>query len=121
MFYLGLEDHEEVAKSFIPVERIGGPVLLLSGKDDQMWPSSTFSDMVVRRLVEKGFKYPYTHLAYAGAGHLLSHPYVPTTVSASRHAVTGELYAYGGNPKDNHHANVDSWAHVLEFLGKSLK
>ena len=39
-FLRGLEDAEAAARAEIPVERINGPVLLISGKDDAMWPST---------------------------------------------------------------------------------
>lgn len=52
------------------MEKINGPVLLLSGTDDQMWDSGRFTDMVVRRLREQGHAFPDSHLSYEGTGHL---------------------------------------------------
>ena len=50
-WYLGnLEDREAVARATIPVERINGPVLLLSGEDDQMWPSPVLAGIAAERL-----------------------------------------------------------------------
>lgn len=121
LFLKGLEDQAAVEEATIPVEKVNGPVLLISGQDDQMWPSSKFSEMVVERLAKHKHPYPYRHLAYAGAGHLIKYPYVPTTVAHARHPVRGEIYAFGGNPKDNAFANSDSWPQVLEFLGESLR
>ncbi|MEM9987115.1 MAG: acyl-CoA thioester hydrolase/BAAT C-terminal domain-containing protein, partial [Bacteroidota bacterium] len=40
----GLSDSTAVNRAFIPVENINGPLLLLSGKDDQVWPSAMMSD-----------------------------------------------------------------------------
>jgi pimeloyl-ACP methyl ester carboxylesterase len=34
----------------IPVERIDGPVLLVSGTDDRLWPSSDATDAITTRL-----------------------------------------------------------------------
>ncbi len=61
-----MEDKVAMAAAAIPVERINGPVLLLSAKQDEMWPSTEMSDMVVQRLKEKSFTFPVHHLAIDG-------------------------------------------------------
>lgn len=101
----------------IPVERIGGPVLLLSGEDDAMWPSVRMGEMVMERLRAHDHPYPDRHLRYPGAGHLLSFPYLPPSVRPARHSAIGLPFAYGGNPRDQARANADSWHTVLAFLG----
>ncbi|MBN1700083.1 MAG: hypothetical protein JW881_21410 [Spirochaetales bacterium] len=55
-------------KAIIPVERIRGPILLLSGKNDTMWPSEFMADMIVKRLKEKQFGYSCEHLVF-DTGH----------------------------------------------------
>ncbi|MEQ9412440.1 MAG: acyl-CoA thioester hydrolase/BAAT C-terminal domain-containing protein [Cyclobacteriaceae bacterium] len=67
-FSIMLEDKEEVEKALIKVENINGPILLLSAKNDEMWPSTEMSNEVVARLQQKGFEYPYQHIAIDG-GH----------------------------------------------------
>ncbi|MEQ8364517.1 MAG: acyl-CoA thioester hydrolase/BAAT C-terminal domain-containing protein [Cyclobacteriaceae bacterium] len=67
-FSIMLEDKEEVEKALIKVENINGPILLLSAKNDGMWPSTEMSNEVVARLQQKGFEYPYQHIAIDG-GH----------------------------------------------------
>lgn len=104
----------------IPAERTQGPILLISGQDDQMWPSSMMSDMVITRLKQHRYPYPYKHLRYTGAGHYIPFPYLPTTVSQLRHPVDRMVYALGGNAKGQAVAQADSWAQVLTFLGESL-
>ncbi|RPJ54618.1 MAG: hypothetical protein EHM23_28545 [Acidobacteria bacterium] len=42
-----LDNKEAVEKAVIPGEKINGPVLLVSGKDDRLWPSSAMVDMVI--------------------------------------------------------------------------
>ncbi len=120
-FLRALEDAAAVERAAIPVERINGPILLVSGADDQMWPSFLFADMVIERLAAHHYPYPYEHLRYAGAGHIIGTPYLPTTVTASRHPVAGLVFAYGGNAKDSAHAQADSWSKVLAFLEESRR
>jgi dienelactone hydrolase len=119
-FLRGLEDGEAALRAEIPVERINGPVLLISGTDDAMWPSERLADIARRRLDAHQFQHPYRHLSYAGAGHLIGTPYVPTTVLASRHALTGESVAYGGTPKAYAAAREDSWREILKLLGETF-
>jgi hypothetical protein len=46
-YYLGhLRDTRAVERATIPVEKTRGPILLVSGTDDQMWPSSALAAMI---------------------------------------------------------------------------
>jgi len=119
-FLRGLEDEEAAVRAEIPVERINGPVLLISGQDDAMWPSTRMAEIARRRLEAHHFRHPYRHLAYAGAGHMIGTPYLPTTVLASRHPLTGELFAYGGTPKAYAAAREDSWREILKLLDETF-
>jgi len=67
-FSIMLEDKEAVEKALIKVENINGPILLLSAKKDEMWPSAEMSDEIVLRLKQKNFGHPYEHIAIDG-GH----------------------------------------------------
>jgi len=112
---------DRVRQATIPVERINGAVLLISGEDDQMWPSTRMADISMARLREHNFAHPYDHLSYPGAGHAFSSaPYSPQTMIEWRHPVDGVLYAFGGNPESNAHATVDSWRRVKHFLREHL-
>ena len=119
-FLRGLEDEEAAARAEIPVERINGPVLLISGTDDAMWPSTRLAEIARWRLELHHFPHSYRHLAYAGAGHMIGTPYLPTTVLASRHPLTGELFAYGGTPKAYAAAREDSWREILKILDETF-
>lgn len=63
-----LSDKEAEIEAQIPVERINGAVLLLSGKNDEAWPSTAMSDKVIDRLKKNRFEYYYEHIALDG-GH----------------------------------------------------
>lgn len=112
---------EELEAATIPVEKINGAVLLVSGEDDQMWPSTYFSKLVMERLEQYHFPQPYRHLSYPGAGHAIMAPYGPLPGSHSIHPVDRNDYAYGGNPKDHAFATADSWKQVLDFLTENLR
>ena len=124
-FYLrSLQDQDVRERAAIAVEKTDGPVLLISGEDDQVWPATEFSEMVINRLAEHNHPYPYKHLSYQRAGHMICFPYVfpymPTMFHHERQAVTGMLISCGGNPRDNAAAISDSWIQLLAFLEDSI-
>jgi dienelactone hydrolase len=115
-YLANLEDEAALGPATIAVERIAGPVLLISGEHDQMWPSTLMAERIMRRLAAHSFTHPYTHLRYPEAGHLIGPPWYPTMVNIRRHAAVGVTFAYGGTPAGMAYANADSWAHVLALL-----
>lgn len=119
-FLRALEGRAAVEAAEIPVERINGPVLLISGQDDQMWPSPVLAEIAMRRLARHHHRFPDTHLSYPGAGHIIGPPGLPATVTASEHPLAGRSLAYGGNPKDNAAAAADSWPKVLALFMDAL-
>lgn len=54
-----------------------------------MWGSSVVADIAVRRLERCGHAFPFRHLKYEAAGHIISVPYGPTTVRAVSLSVQG--------------------------------
>ena len=108
-FLAMLDDEAAVAAAVIPVERISGPLLLISGRDDQTWPSTYMSEQVVERFRRYSFSHPVTHLAYDDAGHAIGRPHFST------------VNARGGTPEGNARARAQSWARMLEFLEAHLR
>jgi hypothetical protein len=123
LFQLYLKDEAAVRQSSIPLEKIRGPVLLLSGKDDKLWPSAQMADLVMKRLAGHKRPYPDKHLCYKNAGHLLGRciPGPPVGDSRIRHTVTKVVFDLGGTPDGNAFALWDSWPKVLKFLDENLK
>ena len=62
-----LEDDQAVSRAAIPVERIDGPILLLSARNDEVWPSTLMCDRMVERLKSRNFNYPVEHIALDGS------------------------------------------------------
>jgi dienelactone hydrolase len=116
-----LKDKQAAERASIPVENIRGPVLLISGEEDALWPSTAFSEVAIERLKRSRFPFPYEHLVYHGAGHNISPPFHATTFNHVFHPVTKQLYPLGGNPRDNAHACADSWKRVLSLFRTHLR
>jgi dienelactone hydrolase len=120
MFEHLLGDHSAIRRAELPIERCRGPLLLVSGDDDQMWPSTTFATLVTERLARTGADVECTHLRYPDAGHAFVGPIgapIPTHVPA--HPLTGASYAFGGTESGNAAARADSWPRILAFLDRA--
>lgn len=109
-----------LAAAEIPVERIRGPVMLISAKDDAIWPSTELAEIAVARLRAHDHAYPVEHLAYDDAGHLILTPYRITTITDLPHPLMRMKLSFGGTAAGTAHANADSWKRVLAFLERSL-
>jgi dienelactone hydrolase len=120
VFYdVALKKAKAVAAATIPVERIRGPVLLLSGEDDRMWRSSRLSALAIERLEAHRHPYPYSHVSYPGCGHFLGLPNFPAVTSAE-HPRIRRTVILGGTRQRNARASVDGWSRLLAFLGEHL-
>jgi len=89
-----------------------------------MWPSSALADIAMRRLETYHHPYPFRHLKYESAGHLILVPGGPRTMRTLRLQVDGMsdwLLSMGGTPKADAEAGVDAWRSLLDFLEASVK
>jgi dienelactone hydrolase len=116
-----LQDADAVERARIRVERIKGPVLLLSAGDDGSWPSGRYGRMVIERLAQHGHPHAFEQLDFEHAGHSIVFPYVPTTQLVYAHPVSGRLSTTGGAPAPNAQADEASWAGVLRFLEHAVR
>ena len=98
----------------IPVERINGPVLLISGRADSLWPSTAMSEAVVARLRAHNFRFPVEHLAFENAGHAAASPPVLGQNSA------GPDSFVGGTEEGNATARAESWRATVCFFRSAL-
>lgn len=108
-----LDDLAAVERATIPIENIAGPVMLISGADDQMWPSTRLCELAMDRLRAHGHRFPYRHLSYDHAGHLIT----PLGVAAA--PTTIGRFKTGGSPEANAQASADAWPKVLDVLAAS--
>jgi dienelactone hydrolase len=67
----GLDNVAAVDEAAIRVERATGPVLLVSGGDDRVWPADRMCRMVVDRMRRAGRERDVKHLNFPDAGHVL--------------------------------------------------
>lgn len=120
-----LRDALAVERATIPVENIHGPVQLVSGMDDQMWPASDLADIAFRRLEAHHHPYTFRHLKYPGAGHMILVPYWPLTqarvYTMQVEGLRGVRLTQGGSVKADAEAGIDAWRDSLAFLADATK
>lgn len=104
-------DEETVEEATIPVEDVGGEVLLVSGEDDLHWNSRAYSEIAADRLTDHEHTSEFDHLVFEGAGHNIRYPYLPT---GNRNLMMG--YEYGGTPEGHAEAERTYWPAALETL-----
>lgn len=106
------EDASLLETATIPVEKINGPVLLLSGGDDRMWSAVELAQIVVDRLERSAFAHRCEHVSYPDAGHAVLG--IPSTPTFATDVTT--RFVLGGTPEANARAHMDAWPRVLAFF-----
>ena len=101
------------ADVFIPVEQTNGPILLVSGGQDRMWPASRMGRQIMDRLADHKHPFESRHVHLANAGHLMRPPGVPTGILDGK-------FALGGTPQEQAAANRAAWLETVAFLRESL-
>lgn len=119
-FELALEDQKAVEAAEIPIERINGPVLFVSGLADTMWPSTRMTEIAERRATSHGFAHHLLHLRYPYAGHIGAGVPGTPVLTEVRHPMVGQLLSFGGTRAGSAAARADSWPRVLDFLNGAL-
>jgi dienelactone hydrolase len=118
-----LDNPTILAEAEIAVEKASCPMLLISGKDDQLWPSERMANMIVERLKKHDYPHPYQHITYPNAGHRIKVPGLdPSSYKpVSEDTVTHEMLQLGGTYKGNKTASEQSWVEAVGFFQSSLK
>ncbi len=101
MYELSLTHSQSVNQAIIPIEKINGPVLLLTGEDDTMWPACSMAESLVDRFRTKKFPHTFKHVNYNHAGHTLN-----------------EFFMLGGTKEGNKIARIESWKEIIKYLEK---
>jgi dienelactone hydrolase len=108
-------------RAMIEVQLTEGPILLISGDSDRVWPSSSMADSIVARLKQFHFAHNVEHLKYPHAGHAAGRPeIVPAWQGMTTNPTSGREVEMGGTPKGNAESSLDAIGKVIDFLQQSL-
>ncbi|MDR1136681.1 MAG: acyl-CoA thioesterase/BAAT N-terminal domain-containing protein [Synergistaceae bacterium] len=103
---------DECEKAMIEVERINGPVLMVSGDDDLVWPARELCALAENRFKKYGFKHHYRHVTLESAGHSVFSAGIlptnfaytsgmPTSADGQLTGSQGHKLLLGGKPREN--------------------
>ena len=102
----------------IRVEETDGPVLLLGGDDDQLWPSCVLAEIAFARLQAAGRTGDELY-CFADAGHGFGIPGWSTIGSdESFNRQLGAFLVLGGTPAGNARAGREADTAIRRFLGR---
>ncbi|AOB27286.1 MULTISPECIES: alpha/beta fold hydrolase [Bordetella] len=118
-FMSASRDARAFERARIPIERYAGPLMLISASDDGFWPSTAYSEIVVRQRQAAWPDRPAEHYVCRGAGHHVHYPNLPATLISKPHAMSGLLLDAGGTPPANAHGNAGSYRAMLDFLERA--
>ncbi len=105
-------NHGQIQRSRIPVEQLRAPLLLISGTEDRVWPSTEMADMIVSQLRGQSHPYEARHVTYEGLGHDLELAYVP---------VRGVSHPYySGDSHGFKKAQREALPEIVAFLRRAL-
>jgi hypothetical protein len=96
----------------IPVEKIAGPVALLYGDDDRLWPSGQSVYAIAARL---GDRRPL-ELREPAAGHLVGMPVPNLPMPSGRATSPYGALDLGGTVQTDALGRLDAWPKLLAFL-----
>jgi len=101
----------------IPVAHIRGPVLLLAGADDQLWPSPGYARVIMTTLAAHHDPYLHQLKEFGGAGHVAGFA-MPYDAGPARIAEGRDILNVGGTPVVNSAAETSAWRDALAFLSR---
>lgn len=118
MFERLIADAVKADPARIDVQRIAGPILLVAGSEDQLWPSMASAERILQRRAEHGGHPADELLRFDGAGHFVCFPYaLPSIPPSTRLSPPGPITIdFGGTRSANAAAARESWPKILSFL-----
>ena len=105
---------DTVAAATIPIERAKARILLLSGGQDAIWPSSPMAGEVVARMQRKGLANRVQWRDFPDAGHFIC----GTGEAPTRYFDGDPVMNGGGTANGNGAAASQAWDATLAFLRK---
>ena len=120
--YLDALGRDAARRAAIPVERIAGSLLLISGTDDRVWPARQMADAIMTRLSRAGHPFAREHLSYWGAGHAVGcGPGLPAAPTVTTAPGTSVRFRLGGTRATNARSGAAMWPRMIAFLERSLE
>jgi pimeloyl-ACP methyl ester carboxylesterase len=114
-----LEHNASGDAATIEIEQCAVPVLLISGRDDKLWPSAIFADQIEARARERGFGAELQNVQYDGVGHIVPLPGQSPPLRFWNEALQFGML-YGGSDAVGRAVAPDYWSKVLGFVNRKM-
>jgi dienelactone hydrolase len=112
LFLARQQNQKDAPYTAIQVENIRCPLLVVSGQDDKIWPSSLYAKQIAERLNENESTIVRKFLDFPNAGHGIIAPYDKPIY----HPVGHFWCVLGGTPEGNQLAYEKAWQETFAFL-----
>ena len=109
---------EAVERSAIPVEKCNGPLALIVGDDDGLWPSQEYAERIAGRLADAEWAGTLRVECLPGAGHFVGLPYALPSLPPMCILKPTSLFSidFGGSVSANAESARKVWQIVQEEL-----
>lgn len=118
MSFLGLWENSikksgNLEETRIKAENISCAVMVISGTEDTLWPSSLFTQNIKKYRKHSSDQF----LVFEGAGHFISFPYCFINLPVMSHMQAGKAsMTFGGDFSSNIHATKRANKYIIDFL-----
>lgn len=120
MYAEAVADRGQREAGRIAVEEVRCPIHLFTGLDDQIWPASAFSELIVQRRKKSDCPFLTSHRTFEAVGHdlgpTLGLPSLPTTERTVAHPETSFRLLLGGKPGRQARARRECWQSMMGLL-----
>jgi dienelactone hydrolase len=118
-YAVGLNSLPRHRDAIMPLSRINGPIMMICGGRDVVWPSCPMVAMAAAQLKAAQFAHPVAVFAFPHAGHAVFGP--PAIPAEPSNAAFADLGSLGGTATTNNAARTVAWPAFFTFLNQAFR
>lgn len=115
-----LERAENRKEARIRIENSKADILMIAGKEDNIWNSYDACLEALEILEENNYTYNVELLTYDNMGHPLPIPYIMPLKETLCISMGGGIFSSGGTVEGNAEGQFESWKRTIEFYKEPL-
>lgn len=113
---IDIAENKEEAR--IKIENSEAELLIVTGKDDNIWNGYDGCKVLMENLKKNNYKHSVEFFAYEHMGHPMPIPYVIPLNENTSMPMMGGIFTSGGTLEGNAKGQYDSWKKTIEFFKK---
>ncbi|HBG4644376.1 TPA: acyl-CoA thioesterase/BAAT N-terminal domain-containing protein [Clostridioides difficile] len=115
-----LKRAENRKEARIKIENSKADILMIAGKEDNIWNSYEACLKALEIFEENNYPYNVELLTYNNMGHPLPIPYIMPLKETLCMSMSGGIFSSGGTVEGNSKGQFESWNRTIEFYKKPL-